>query len=182
MIEVQDTPIEGLKVIVPRAFTDDRGYFVQTYHQDIYEAAGIADTFVQDNQAVSRRGVLRGLHYQVGASAQSKLVRVTRGSVFDVAVDIRPDSPTYGQWYGVELNGINNVQFFVPTGFAHGYVALEDDTCFCYKCGALYAPGQEGGIRYDDPTLAIDWPALDIPFIVSDRDLGMASFGNHRWE
>ena len=180
MIEVKDTPIAGLKVIVPRVFRDDRGQFIQTYHRDIYKSAGITDDFVQDNQAISRRGVLRGLHYQVGPYAQSKLVRITRGSVFDVAVDIRPGSSTYGEWYGMELSGENNLQLYIPSGFAHGYIALEDDTCFCYKCGALYAPEYEGGIRYDDPHIGIDWPELDTPFIVSDRDLGLAKFGNHR--
>ena len=124
MIEVTKTPFDGLLVIKPRVFTDDRGYFMQSYHLDQYVQSGLSDTFVQDNEAMSAKGVLRGLHYQVGPYAQSKLVRVIQGSVYDVAVDIRPGSKTFGRWFGLEISAQNKLQLYIPTGFAHGYLSL----------------------------------------------------------
>lgn len=180
MIEVKDTPIEGLKLVLPALFADDRGYFTMVYHREHYVRHGIDDNFVQDNDALSRKGVLRGLHYQTGIHGQSKLVRVTRGAVWDVAVDLRPDSPTIGQWYGVELSASNRWQLYIPEGFAHGYVALEDDTLFSYKCGNLYAPQAEGGIVYNDPIIGIEWPDPGIPLIISEKDRILPSFGQHR--
>lgn len=181
MIEIQQTPLDGLIVIKPRVFRDARGYFMQSFHADDYANAGIADNFVQDNEAQSMAGVLRGLHYQVGDAAQSKLVRVISGAVFDVAVDIRPGSSTYGQWYGTVLSSENSLQMYVPTGFAHGYLCLQDETIFAYKCGAIYSPENEGGIRYDDPTLGIDWPIADLQISLSEKDQALPHFGDHKW-
>ena len=134
---------------------------------------------MQDNEAGSSRGVLRGLHYQVAPHLQSKLVRVSRGSVFDVAVDIRKGSQTYGMWYGATLSAENKIQLYIPPGFAHGYLVLEDNTVFNYKCGHVYAPHAEGGIKYDDLAINVDWPELDIPYIISDKDRELPPFGQH---
>ena len=180
MIEVQNTPIEGVKLILPAVFSDDRGSFSMVYHRDHYVENGIAAGFVQDNEAVSRLGVLRGLHYQVDPFGQGKLVRVTRGSVYDVAVDLRPESKTYGQWYGVELSAANRLQLFIPPQFAHGYIAMEDNTVFNYKCSELYSPAHEGGIIWNDPRLAIEWPDPGIPLTISEKDMQLPAFGDHR--
>ncbi len=179
MAEISETPLAGLKLIQPRVFHDPRGYFLEAYRADQLTEGGIQDFFVQDNEAGSSRGVLRGLHYQVAPHGQSKLVRVSRGSVFDVAVDIRKDSPTYGQWFGAILSAKNNLQMYIPAEFAHGYLVLEDNTIFNYKCGHVYAPLAEGGIMYDDPTINIKWPELDIPYIISDKDRDLKPFGQH---
>lgn len=165
------TPIPGLLIIEPRVFGDERGYFFESYNEKAFHAAGITCRFVQDNQAMSTKGVLRGMHFQAGDSAQAKLVRVISGEVFDVAVDLRPDSPTQGQWYGAYLSGENGKQLFVPRGFAHGYLVTSDEAVFAYKCDNFYDPTAEGGLRYDDPKTGIEWPKLDIEFIVAERDL-----------
>lgn len=167
-MNVRKTDIEGPLIIEPDVFSDDRGSFTETYNEVRYAEAGIPDVFVQDNLSVSRKGVLRGLHFQSPPHAQGKLVQVLRGRVFDVAVDIREGSPTFGRHVSVELSAENHRQFFIPVGFAHGFLALEDDTVFQYKCTDVYAPEQDGGIRYDDPTLGIAWP--DGPYLVSDKD------------
>ncbi|MDX1409812.1 MAG: dTDP-4-dehydrorhamnose 3,5-epimerase [Saprospiraceae bacterium] len=172
--------MEGLVVIEPRIFSDNRGAFLETYQSEKYHALGLPARFVQDNEAISRRGVLRGLHYQVGDMAQGKLVRVVTGRAFDVAVDIRPGSETYGAWYGIELSEENKKQLFVPRGFAHGYLALEADTILCYKCDNFYSRDHEGGIRYDDPRIGITWPDVDGEVILSDKDLALPLFGEHR--
>lgn len=162
------TDIEGVLIIEPRAFSDERGLFVETYNETRYAEAGIPDTFVQDNLSVSKKGVLRGLHYQAPPFAQGKLVQVLSGKVFDVAVDIREGSPTFGRYVSVELSSENRRQFFIPAGFAHGFLSLADDTIFQYKCTAPYSKEHDRGIRYDDPALAIAWPGGS--FIVSEKD------------
>lgn len=163
-----ETPLPGLLLIEPRVFRDERGFFLETYHRGEFEAAGIRETFVQDNHSRSATGVLRGLHYQVGRP-QGKLVRVVRGAAFDVAVDLRPQSATFGRWHGVTLSADDLRILYVPPGFAHGFCALADGTDFLYKCTDLYAPACERGIRWDDPDLAIDWPVARP--LLSDKDL-----------
>ena len=167
-IKVEKTPIEGLYVIEPTIHQDERGYFVETYNQRDFEEAGLYYTFVQDNQSMSVKGVLRGLHFQK-EFPQAKLVRVIRGTVFDVAVDIRKNSPTYGKWYGVELSEDNKKQFLISEGFAHGFVVLSDVAEFCYKVTDFYHPGDEGGIAYNDPDIGIEWPVTD-NLIMSQKD------------
>lgn len=165
------TPIEGLQVFEPRIFGDDRGAFYESYNERLFREAGITARFVQDNQAVSQRGVLRGLHFQTGEDAQAKLVRVLTGEVYDVAVDLRPGSPTLYQWHGVMLSGDNHRQLFVPRGFAHGYLVLSERAVFAYKCDNFYAPQAEDGLRYDDPKLKIEWPKMDVDYTIAERDL-----------
>ncbi|HMX40690.1 MAG TPA: dTDP-4-dehydrorhamnose 3,5-epimerase [Saprospiraceae bacterium] len=179
-MSVLTTPIPDLLIFEPRVFPDDRGYFYESYNRRTWEQAGVHLDFVQDNQARSTRGVLRGLHYQVGEMAQSKLVRVTAGEVLDVVVDLRPDSPTYSQWYSIRLSAANKRQLLVPRGFAHGYVVLSDTAEFQYKCDNYYSKEHEGGIRYDDPALRIDWEFDLGQVLVSDKDLQLPSFGAHR--
>lgn len=167
------TPIAGLAVFEPRVFGDERGYFFESYNDRLFlEEGRISAHFVQDNQAASTKGVLRGMHLQKGDAAQAKLVRVIEGSVFDVAVDLRPDSPTLHQWYGLELSAENRKQLFVPRGFAHGYLVLSDTATFAYKCDNYYNKAQEGGLRFDDPAIGIEWPEVGVPFNVNERDLG----------
>lgn len=163
-------PIEGLRIIKPRIFGDERGYFYESYSAKVYAEAGITDLFIQDNQSFSRKGVLRGLHFQAPPFAQSKLVRVTSGLVYDVAVDLRLDSPTFGQYYGLELSASNHLQFYIPSGFAHGYLVLSETAIFQYKCNQYYQPSAEGGIRYDDQEICISWPPLDCSLEISPKD------------
>jgi dTDP-4-dehydrorhamnose 3,5-epimerase len=179
MVQVTDTPLAGLRLIQPRVFEDARGYFLEAYRSDQLSECGIQDIFIQDNESGSNRGVLRGLHYQIAPFGQCKLVRVSRGSVYDVAVDLRKESPTYGQWYGAVLSAKNKHQLYIPAEFAHGYLVLEDNTIFNYKCGHVYTPLAEGGIQYNDPTINIAWPELDIEYVVSEKDLDLPPFGKH---
>jgi dTDP-4-dehydrorhamnose 3,5-epimerase len=165
------THIADLQLFTPRVFGDERGYFMESWNEQTFAAAGINRPFVQDNQAMSPRGVLRGMHRQTGEHEQAKLVRVISGEVFDVAVDLRPGSPTLHQWYGVVLSGVNHQQLYVPRGFAHGYLVLSETAIFSYKCDNFYAPQAEAGLRYDDPTIGIEWPDLGIDFTVAERDL-----------
>ena len=151
--------IEGLCVIQPTVHGDSRGYFMETYNQNDMHEAGLDMVFVQDNQSMSVKGVLRGLHFQK-QFPQGKLVRVIKGSVFDVAVDLRSGSTTYGKWYGVELTEENKKQFYIPQGFAHGFLVLSDVAEFCYKCTDFYHPGDEGGLAWNDPAIGIAWPGL----------------------
>lgn len=151
--------IEGLCIIQPMIHGDDRGYFIETYNQKDMQEAGLNMNFVQDNQSCSTKGVLRGLHFQK-EFPQGKLVRVIKGSVFDVAVDLRGDSKTYGKWFGVELTEENHKQFYIPEGFAHGFLVLSDIAEFCYKCTDFYHPGDEGGLAWNDPTINIQWPQV----------------------
>ncbi|MFN0016529.1 MAG: dTDP-4-dehydrorhamnose 3,5-epimerase [Saprospiraceae bacterium] len=175
-----ETPIPGLIIFEPTVFHDERGYFFESYNRRAWAEIGVTADFMQMNQARSTRGVLRGLHYQVGEMAQAKLVRVVEGEVLDVAVDVRDDSPSYGQWYSIRLSAENNRQLFVPRGFAHGYVVLSDTAEFVYQCDNFYSKAHEGGIRYDDPNLRINW-AFDLEqAVVSEKDLGLPFLGEHR--
>ncbi len=158
-IKVSKAPIEGLYIIEPKVYGDSRGYFVETYNQEDMLKAGLGMVFVQDNQSKSRKGVLRGLHFQK-QHPQGKLVRVLEGEVFDVAVDLRRDSETYGKWFGVILTADNNKQFYISEGFAHGFLVLSDSATFCYKCTDFYRPDDEGGLAWNDPEIGIDWPEL----------------------
>lgn len=165
------TDIEGPLIIEPRVFGDNRGYFFESFSQRDFEAHAGPVRFVQDNESLSsRKGVLRGLHFQKGEFAQAKLLRVVRGRVLDVAVDIRPGSPTFGRSVTVELSGGNKRQFFIPRGFAHGFLVLEDDTVFQYKCDNYYAPESEGSYRWNDPFFAIDWGISPDGVILSEKD------------
>lgn len=167
-MDVTKTTIEGLLVIEPQVFADERGFFMEAYSRNRYHEAGIDVEFIQDNLSVSKKGVLRGLHYQAPPFDQGKLVSVLRGRVMDVVVDIRTGSPTYGKYVMVELSALNHRQFWIPAGFAHGFVALEDDTIFAYKCTNVYSKEHDRGIRYDDPALGIEWAVADP--IVSEKD------------
>ena len=178
-MEIIKTPIEGLLVIEPRVFRDARGYFVETYNEQRYHEAGIDAKFVQDNQSCSSYGVVRGLHFQKPPYAQAKLVCCTVGRVLDVAVDLRPDSPTYGQWYGVELSEENKRQFFIPKGFAHGFSVLSESAIFTYKCDEFYHPEAEGGILLNDQTLAIDWHIPEKARIISEKDTKHPTFDEY---
>lgn len=171
------TSIEGVIVVDVKSYGDRRGYFMETYKRPDFEAGGITCDFVQDNQSSSTKGVLRGLHFQI-EHPQAKLVRVIRGTVFDVAVDLRPGSKTWGKWEGVVLSAENRRQLFIPRGFAHGFLVLSDEAEFCYKCDDVYHPGDEGGLMWNDPEIGIEWPALegasklDIKkLLLSDKDL-----------
>jgi len=166
------TEIEGVWIIEPRVFEDARGYFMETWRQEDFDAHVGKTVFVQDNQSKSSRGVLRGLHYQKGADSQAKLVRVLQGCVVDVAVDLRKDSPTFGKHVAVELSEENKRQFFIPRGFAHGFQVLSDTAVFTYKVDNRYAPQSEASIRYDDPEIGIDWPIKDpAEVLLSEKDL-----------
>lgn len=169
-IQVTRCEIEGLCVIEPTVFRDERGYFVETYNYNDMKAEGLDMVFVQDNQSMSVKGVLRGLHYQK-QFPQGKLVRAVRGAVFDVAVDLRTGSKTYGKWYGVELTAENKKQFYIPQGFAHGFLVLSDEAEFAYKCTDFYHPGDEGGIAWNDPDIGVDWPIEEgQELIISEKD------------
>ena len=165
-MQVSKTPIDGLLIIEPKIFADPRGMFYEVYSESKYNEHGIS-RFVQDNHSVSKQGVLRGLHYQVN-SGQDKLVRVTQGEIFDVAVDIRKQSPTYGKWWGLSLSETNNLQLYIPVGFAHGFCVLSESAEVLYKCSDYYSPEDERGILWNDPDLAIDWPIKDP--ILSKKD------------
>lgn len=172
---VEKTPLADLLLIRPRVFHDARGYFLETWHAHRYDMAGISLPFVQDNHSRSCLGVLRGLHFQ-RRHPQGKLVRCSAGRIFDVNVDIRPHSPSYGQWWGVELSGENHCQLWVPPGFAHGFCVLSDVADMQYKCTSFYDPADEGSIRWDDPDLGIVWPRIATPWIVSDKDAAAPRF------
>ena len=159
---VHDTALPGVKLIEPRVFGDDRGFFLESWNARVFADAGIDAAFVQDNHSRSSRGVLRGLHYQI-VEPQGKLVRVVSGAVFDVAVDIRRSSPHFGKWAGAELSAENKRMFWVPPGFAHGFITLSETADFLYKCTTLYAPAHERGIAWDDPAIGIDWPLDGTP-------------------
>jgi dTDP-4-dehydrorhamnose 3,5-epimerase len=169
-IKVTTCDIEGLKVIEPQVFGDERGYFMETYNYNDFAEAGITEKFVQDNQSMSKKGVLRGLHFQINYP-QDKLVRVVSGEVFDVAVDLREGSKTYGKWFGVLLSQENKKQFFIPKNFAHGFVVLSDTAEFCYKCTDFYHPNDEGGLLWSDPQIGIEWPIpKDMELTLSEKD------------
>ncbi len=164
------TPIEGVMVIEPKVFGDDRGFFMESWNAAAFRGAGLDLTFVQDNHSRSSRGVLRGLHYQQ-PGPQGKLVRVTAGAVFDVAVDMRRSSPTFGKWFGVELSAANKKMLYVPEGMAHGFLCLEDGTDFLYKCTSDYAPANEHSLLWNDPAIGIEWPLDGISPTLSAKDI-----------
>jgi len=165
------SPIVGLQLFEPRVFGDERGYFFESYNQQVFHDAGITTEFVQDNQAMSQKGVLRGMHFQTGEHAQGKLIRAIAGEIYDVAVDIRPNSPTHHQWFGALLSEENQRQLYVPRGFAHGYLVLSETAIVAYKCDNYYATHAEGGLRYDDPAIGIQWPDPCVALTVAERDL-----------
>lgn len=170
-MEYLPTALEGPVIIKPKVFGDSRGFFMETFSLRDFAANVGPVQFVQDNESYSaRRGVLRGMHFQKGDAAQAKLVRVSRGRVLDVAVDIRPDSPTFGRWVKVEISAQEKNMFFIPRGFAHGFLTLEDDTLFEYKCDNYYSPADEGSFRWDDPQVGIDWGVSPAEVILSDKD------------
>lgn len=169
-ITVTKCEIEGLCVIEPTVFKDERGFFMETYNQQDFKEAGLNMEFVQDNQSMSTKGVLRGLHFQK-QYPQGKLVRVIRGAVFDVAVDLRKSSKTFGKWFGVELSAENKKQFYIPEGFAHGFLVLSDEAEFVYKCTDFYHPNDEGGLAWNDKEIGVDWPITeDMQLIISEKD------------
>lgn len=172
------TPIEGVWILEPQVFGDSRGYFMEVYQQADFERHIGKVTFIQDNESKSSYGVLRGLHYQRGEYSQAKLVRVMKGRVLDVAVDLRKSSPTFGQHFMVELNEDNKRQLFIPRGFAHGFLVLSDEAVFCYKVDNAYAPEHEHSIRYDDPMLAIKWPIDSADIKLSQKDIAGLPFSN----
>ena len=170
-----ETGLSGVVIIEPTVFGDARGYFMETYTRREFAQGGIDREFVQDNQSKSSRGVLRGLHFQK-QHPQGKLVRVISGEVFDVAVDCRPGSATFGKWAGVTLSAENKKMFYVPEGFAHGFVVLSDEAEFTYKCTDYYTPGDEGGIPWNDPTVGVEWPQVGTPFLTSEKDAEHPAF------
>ena len=172
-MEIIKTNIEGVVIIEPRIFKDDRGYFFESFSQREFEEKVCKTTFVQDNESKSSYGVLRGLHFQKPPFAQSKLVRVIKGAVLDVAVDIRKGSPTFGQYVSVELTGENHRQFFIPRGFAHGFSVLSEEVIFQYKCDNFYSPQSEGAIAWNDPDLNIDWRIPAEKVVLSEKDLSL---------
>jgi len=177
---VHETKIEGLLILEPQVFEDKRGYFFESFNNQKMPDSMNNTLWVQDNESKSRRGVLRGMHYQQGKHAQAKLVRAVVGEIYDFAVDLRVGSNTYGQSVGVLLNDQNKRQFYVPRGFAHGFVVLSDMAIFSYKCDNYYNKASEGGIRYDDPTLNLNWPINIDEVVVSDKDAELPYFGQHK--
>ena len=182
--EVIKTPIKDLVIIQPKVFGDSRGFFQETYNKKSFAEHGLMMEFVQDNHSKSRKGVLRGLHFQTKFT-QGKLVRVVKGSVYDVAVDLRKDSETYGQWYGVILTGENKTMFYIPEGFAHGFITLEDDTEFLYKCTDLYSPEYDSGILWSDETIGIDWRLEEFgishdELTISEKDMKQQKFDRNK--
>ncbi len=169
-MRIEHTPLPEVLILAPRRFRDDRGFFSESWNRTRLAQHGITLDFVQDNHSLSQKaGTLRGLHYQAPPHAQAKLVRCGRGRLFDVAVDIRATSPTFGQWFGLELSAENGLQLLIPKGFLHGFVTLEDETEIIYKCDDYYAPDCDGAVRFDDPDIAIDWP-LSAPLLLSQKD------------
>jgi dTDP-4-dehydrorhamnose 3,5-epimerase len=178
-MHVERTPLDGVLLLTPKVFGDARGFFLESWNQEVFDAAvGAPVTFVQDNHSRSARGVLRGLHYQRAPHAQGKLVRVVQGRVFDVAVDLRRTSPSFGRWFGCELSGENHRQLWIPAGCAHGFLVLSDSADFLYKTTALYAPAAEACIRWDDPAIGIVWPDAGVPPQVSAKDAAGLPFAS----
>ncbi len=165
------TPLEGVWVIEPAVFADDRGFFLESYHKQKFAEHGITEEFVQDNHSFSKKNVVRGLHFQHPPYAQSKLVRVIQGEVFDVAVDIRPQSPTFGKWFGVHLSAENKKMLYIPVGFAHGFCVVSETADFTYKCGAPYNQQADGGIFWNDSSIGIEWPVTPDSALLSEKDI-----------
>jgi dTDP-4-dehydrorhamnose 3,5-epimerase len=178
-MDVKNLRLPGVILVTPRRFSDARGYFSETYNEKTFRAAGIAASFVQDNQSLStQRGTIRGLHFQLPPAAQGKLVRVVQGSVYDVAVDLRVGSPTYGRWDGATLTAGGGEQIYVPRGFAHAFCTLEPDTVVAYKVDDFYAPACDSGLIWNDPTLAIEWPVAANEVVLSDKDQKLGRFAD----
>lgn len=177
-MKIIETGLPGLVVVEPRVFEDERGYFFESYQNDRYAEAGIVKPFIQDNESQSVKGVVRGLHYQLGNSSQAKLVRVVKGCVYDVAVDLRKGSPTFGKWFGLELDENNKKQLYIPQGFAHGFSVLSETAIFTYKCDNVYDKPSERSINPFDPALGIDWKLEGIDRIVSDKDVNAPLFAD----
>ncbi|WJJ97088.1 dTDP-4-dehydrorhamnose 3,5-epimerase [Algibacter luteus] len=178
-MKVEETYLEGCFVITPKVFKDDRGYFLETFNEQVFsKETGIRTHFVQDNLSKSSKGVLRGLHFQEGEAAQAKLVQVIKGKVLDVCVDLRKDSLTFGKHFSITLDGLNKVQLYVPRGFAHGFIVLEDNSIFSYKCDNFYDKNSESGIIFNDKTLNIDWNFPEEKIIVSEKDKNLETFEN----
>ena len=175
-MNVVGAQIEGVKIIEPQVFDDSRGWFVEQYNAARYKAAGIDADFVQDNESFSSKGVVRGLHWQAAPHTQAKLVRVIRGAVWDVVVDIRKGSPTYGQHVSFVLSAENKRQLYIPRGFAHGFIVLEDNTLFSYKCDSSYCPSADRGMLFSDPDLGIEWPEVDVEIRLSEKDMRLPRF------
>lgn len=169
-MKILKTDIEGVLIVEPQVFGDRRGWFVEQYNAERYKAAGITADFVQDNESFSAKGVIRGLHWQAGVHAQAKLVRVIHGAVWDVAVDLRKNSPTFGRHFATTLTAGNRRQLYLPRGFAHGFIVLEDDTLFSYKCDNVYCPAAERGLLFNDPELGIRWPEIGVRLQLSAKD------------
>lgn len=178
-MQIIDTPLEGLKVLEPKVFRDERGYFFESYNDSKFPYSDQYN-WVQDNESMSTRGVLRGLHYQTGKMGQAKLVRSVTGDIYDVAVDIRPDSESFGEWYGVLLTSDNKKQLLIPRGFAHGFLVISEFAIFAYKCDNYYHKESEGGIIFNDPRIAIDWPLDESELLLSKKDKALPTFGKHR--
>ncbi|HBD94262.1 MAG: dTDP-4-dehydrorhamnose 3,5-epimerase [Spirochaetes bacterium GWF1_31_7] len=168
-LDIKRFNIEGPILIMPKVFTDERGFFLETYKKSDFSEIGISKDFVQDNHSMSKKGTIRGVHYQLPPFEQAKLVRVVKGRVWDVAVDLRKNSPTFKKWVGVELSDKDNFMFYIPNGFGHGFIALEDDTHFLYKCTNIYNKQSEAGIRWNDPDIQIEWPLME-NILVSEKD------------
>lgn len=177
-MKIIETPIPGLLIIEPRVFADERGYFFESFSETKFAENGLISNFVQDNESKSHYGVIRGLHYQLAPYAQTKLIRVVRGTVYDVAVDLREGSPTFGQWYGLIVSASNKKQFYIPKGFAHGFSVLSEYAIFSYKCDNFYNPNAERGIRFDDPALNIDWKLTAELEVISGKDLIHPNFAD----
>ena len=177
-MKIIETPIPGLLIIEPRVFADERGYFFESFSETKFAEAGLNTGFVQDNESKSHRGVIRGLHYQLAPYAQAKLIRVVRGTVYDVAVDLREGSPTFGEWFGVEVSASKKNQFYIPKGFAHGFSVLSEYAIFSYKCDAFYNPAADRGIRFDDPALKIDWRLPLEDAVISAKDMALPFFAD----
>lgn len=175
-MKIRETDFEGLLIVEPTIYKDARGYFFESYKKGVHESAGLNQVFIQDNQSKSSYGVIRGLHLQADPYAQTKLVRVLEGSIYDVAVDLRKDSATYGKWFGLEISAENNLQLLIPKGFGHGFSVLSETATVFYKCDELYHPEAEMGIRYDDEDLAIDWKIPVDRISVSQKDMILPSF------
>ncbi len=175
-MKIHETPILGLKIIEPVVFTDSRGYFFESYNLEKMVQAGVDNQFIQDNESLSSFGVIRGLHYQIEPFSQAKLVRVIKGKVFDVAVDLRRQSETFGKWFGLELSEFNKLQLYIPKGFAHGFSVLSNEAIFTYKCDNLYIQDSERAIRFNDPTLQIDWQINLKDQVISEKDMNAPFF------
>jgi len=175
-MNVINTEFPGLMIIEPKVFGDDRGYFFESYNEKLMLNAGIQTVFIQDNQSFSKYGVIRGLHFQRNPYAQTKLIRVIEGTIFDVALDLRKGSPTFGKWFGLEISAENKQQVYIPQGFAHGFSVLSQQAIILYKCDNLYNPLSEGGVLYNDPALGIDWKVDAAKAIVSDKDKILPTF------